>query len=79
MIHLMLDGVYHQFDRCFGWIDELVLTVELFQNVILQRSAKMVPRESLSPSHGQVHGPNDRRGTIDGLGYRDLVQGNIGI
>ena len=39
----MLDGVDHQLDGRLWRVNELILTVEFFQNVVLQRSAKMVP------------------------------------
>ena len=45
MIHLMLNGVDHQFDRRLWRVDELILTVELFQDVVLQRSTEVVPRK----------------------------------
>ena len=79
MIHLMLDGVDHQLDGRLWRVDELILTVELFQNVVLQRSAEMVPRESLPTSHGEIHGPNHCCGPVDGLRDRDFVERNVGV
>ena len=75
----MLDGVDHQLDGRLWRVNELILTVELFQNVVLQRSAKMVPRKSLPPSHGEIHGPNHCCGPVDGLRDRDFVERNIGV
>ena len=37
----------------------------------------MVPRESLPPSHGEIHGPNHCCGPVDGLRDRDFVERNI--
>ena len=35
MVHGMLDGVHHQFDRGFRWIDEFVLGMEFLEDVVL--------------------------------------------
>ena len=74
-----LNGVHHQFDTRLRRIDELVLRVELFENVVLQRAADRLPIDTALLGHCQVHGPDDRGRTVDGLTHSDLTDRNVRV
>jgi len=64
---LELDGVYDEFDGCFWWVDELVLCVELFEDVVLEGASEGVPSDVELFGHSEVHCPDDAGGAVDCL------------
>ena len=72
-----LDGVYDEFDGGFWRVDELVLCVELFEDIVLECAAEGVPSDVALFGHGEVHGPDDAGGAVDGLGDGDGVDGDV--
>lgn len=76
---LELDGVDDEFDGCFWWVDELVLCVELFEDVVLECTTECVPADVSLLCHREVHCPDDAGGAVDGLGDGDLVDGDVRV
>ncbi len=74
-----LDGVDDEFGRGFGRIDELVLGVKLFEDVVLECASECVPWDVALFGHGEVHRPDDGCGCVDGLGDGHLVDGDVGV
>ena len=79
VLRCKLNGVHHQFDTRLRRIDELVLRVELFENVVLQRAADRLPIDAALLGHRQVHGPDDCGRTVDGLTHSDLADRNVRV
>ena len=79
MLRGKLNGVHHEFDARLRRIDELVLRVELFENVVLQRATDRLPIDTALLGHRQVHGPDDRGRTVDGLTHSDLADRNVRV
>ena len=77
VLGLELDGVDDEFDGCFWWIDEFVLCVELFEDVVLECASEGVPGDVALFGHGEVHGPDDTCGAVDCLGDGDGVDGDV--
>jgi len=77
VLGLELDGVYDEFYGCFWWVDELVLRMELFEDVVLECTSEGVPGDVELFGHGEVHGPDDACGAVDGLGDGDGVDGDV--
>jgi len=77
VLGLELDGVYDEFDGCFGRVDELVLGVELFEDVVLECASEGVPGDVALFGHCEVHCPDDACGAVDCLGDGDGVDGDV--
>lgn len=74
---LELDGVDDELDGGLWGVDELVLCVELFEDVVLECAAECVPGDVELFGHREVHGPDDAGGAVDRLRNSHLVDGDV--
>ncbi len=58
--------VDHQAHRRLGRIDVFLLRDVFLEDVVLQRPGEVLPIDALFFGDGQIHGPQDRGGRIDG-------------
>ena len=66
--------VHHQPHRRLGREDVFLLRDELLEDVVLGGAAQLVGAHALLFGGGDVHGPDDGRGRVDGHAGGDLVE-----
>ena len=71
------EGVDHQPHRRLRRIDVFLLRDVFLEDVVLQRAGEFLPVGALLFRDRQIHGPDDRRGRIDGHGGGDVGQRNL--
>ena len=71
-----LDRVGHQPHGRLRREEELLLRDVFLEDVVLQGAAQLLPAVALLLGRGDVHGPDDGRGRVDGHGRGDLAHGN---
>ena len=76
MLRAELNGVGYQAHRGLGREDIFFLRNVFLEDVILQRAAQLLRANALFFSGGDVHGPNDRCGGIDGHAGGYLIERN---
>ena len=73
----VFDGIHHQAHGGLGGEDILFLGDILFEDVVLEGAAQLVGAHALLLGGGDVHGPDDGGGRVDGHAGGDFVQGDI--
>src|SRR5208283_3642761 len=84
VLHAELEGVDHQAHGGFGRVDVFLLRDVFLEDVVLQRAGDFLPVGALLFGDGEVHGPNDGGGGVDGhaggdIGERDLIEEDFHI
>src|SRR5208337_5359228 len=77
VLHPELEGVDDQAHGGFGRVDVFLLRDVFLEDVVLERAGDGLPVGALLFGDGEVHGPDDRGGGIDGHRGGDIGEGNL--
>jgi hypothetical protein len=77
LVRAELHRVGHQAHGGLGREEELLLRDVLLEDVVLQGAAQLLAAVALLLGRGDVHGPDDGRGRVDGHRCGDIAQGDL--
>src|SRR5262249_23277250 len=77
VLHAEFEGVNHQTHGRLGRVDVLLLRDVFLEDVVLKRAGDFLPVGALLLGDGEIHGPDDRGGRVDGHRGGDVGEGDL--